>query len=347
LCGKGEGTVRRVFGFLLLIETRPDSFYKVFDMDRNILKKRSTSFLLIIFLLSGCTSGSPAISERTRRELDRYLYQDTKRLVELVEEAAGLMERKGLATCEELGGKGSKWCDDKHYFFVYDICGTCMFHPVEPEFVGKDLMNLRDMNGKPVIRMITDVAKKPDDRAAGWVFYLWEDGTQISPLWKSSYIRKVIGPGKKTYLIGSGLYNIKIEKEFVRERVDEAVELLNTKGKEAAFEDFRNPATPFYFLDTYIFVLGMDGRSLVDPAYPTNTGRDLSGFRDAIGMYVVRQMIDKLRQSDRAWVQYMWPKPGASLPSRKLAYVRKVKIGDEFLIVGAEYFLATPIWMRL
>jgi hypothetical protein len=91
----------------------------------------------------------------------------------------------------------------------------------------------------------------------------------------------------------------------------------------------------------------MDGRSLVDPAYPTNTGRDLSRFRDAVGMYVVREMIEKLKKTESAWVQYMWPKPGASLPSRKLVYVRKVRIGDEFLMVGAEYFLATPIWMRV
>jgi Signal transduction histidine kinase len=288
-----------------------------------------------------------AISEQARRELDLYLYQDTKRLVALVEEAAELVEKRGPAAFEAFGKRGSKWFDDKHYLFVYDISGVCLFHPVEPELVGKNLMDFKDMNGKQVIRMLTDVGKKPGDRASGWVFYLWEDGTQISPLWKSSYIRKAVGPDRKTYLIGSGLCNIKIEKEFVRQRVDEAVELLIAKGKDAAFEDFQNPAAPFYFLDTYIFVLRMDGRSLVDPAYPTNTGRDLSRFRDAVGMYVVREMIEKLKKTESAWVQYMWPKPGASLPSRKLVYVRKVRIGDEFLMVGAEYFLATPIWMRV
>ncbi len=309
------------------------------------LKKRAAAFLLTVFILSEYAAGSSVMSVRTS-ELDLYLYQDTKRLVALVEEAAELMEKRGQAAFEEFGKKGSKWLDDKHYFFVYDISGTCLFHPVEPELVGKNLMSLKDMNGKPVLRMVTDVGKKPGNRASGWVFYLWEDGTQISPLWKASYIRKVIGPDKKIYLIGSGLHTIKIEKEFVRERVDKAAELLVAKGKEAAFEDFRNPASPFYFLDTYIFVLRMDGRSLVDPAYPTNAGRDLSRLRDVVGVYVVREMIAKLRTAESAWVQYMWPMPGAWLPSRKLAYVRKVKFGDEFLIVGAEYFLATPIWMR-
>jgi signal transduction histidine kinase len=288
-----------------------------------------------------------AASKETANSPSVYLYQDTRRLVQLVEDAAGLLEQKGPAAFEEFKIKGSRWFDDKRYLFVYDLSGTCLFHAVEPELVGKNLITLRDMNGKPVIRLITDIGRKEGARASGWVFYLWEDGTQISPLWKGSYIRKVMMRDNRIYLIGCGLYQLKIEKEFVRERVNLAVEALRAKGKEAAFEDFRNPASPFIFLDTYIFVLRMDGRSLVDPAYPTHAGRDLSGFRDAIGVYVVREMIEKLAHSDEAWVQYMWPKPGASLPSRKLAYVRKVIIGNESFIVGAEFFLATPIWMRL
>lgn len=276
-----------------------------------------------------------------------YLYQDTRQLVALVEDAADMLERKGTVAFADFGRKGSRWFNDKYYIFVYSIAGDCVFHPVEPQLVGKNLIKLQDMNGKPVIRMISDIGRKPGNRASGWVFYLWEEGNQISPIWKSSYVRKVIGPDGKIYLIGSGLYNMKIEKEFIRERVDLAAETLRNKGRDAAFRDFRDPSTPFYFLDTYIFVLTMDGRILVDPSYPTNTGRSLYDFRDVVGKYVVREMIEKLGRSDEGWVQYMWPKPDASLPSRKLVYVRKVKVHGEDLIVGADFFLATPIWMRL
>jgi signal transduction histidine kinase len=313
---------------------------------RGGLNKAAIFLFLVTFFLPGHVFGASAALRPAQHESEIYLYEDTKQLVALVEGAAGLMEKRGTAAFRAFGEKGSKWFDDKHYFFVYDVSGRCLFHPVEPELVGKNLMGLKDMNGKPVIRMITDVAKKPGNRASGWVFYLWEDGTQISPLWKGSYIRKVVGPNGKIFLLGSGLYTIKIEKEFIRERVDEAAELLLSKGRNAAFEEFRNPATQFYFLYAYIFVLRMDGTSLVDPSYPTHTGRDLSKFRDVIGSYPVREMIKKLKNADIAWVQYMWPKPGSSLPSRKLVYARKVKVGEEFLIVGSEFFLAMPIWMR-
>ena len=57
--------------------------------------------------------------------------------------------------------------------------------------------------------------------------------------------------------------------------------------------------------------------------------------------------IEKLSASDEAWVQYVWQKPNESLPSRKLIYARKVTVGDRVLIVGSDFYLATPIWMKV
>ncbi|HEX9022817.1 MAG TPA: cache domain-containing protein [Geobacteraceae bacterium] len=290
----------------------------------------------------------PAAAHAANAEKTRpYLYEDTKYLVELVEDAATLMERKGQGAFREFGVKGSRWLNRKYYLFIYDVYGKCVFHPVNPELVGRNLIDLRDMNGEPVLRYITDIGRRSQRDASGWVFYLWEEGTQFLPRWKSAYIRKVVAPDGLVYMVGSGSYNLKIEKSFVRERVDLAVELIRSKGKSAAFDELKNPGSQFHFLDNYVFVMGMDGRALVDPAYPTLAGRDLSNFRDYIGRYVVKEMIRKLEKSDEAWVQYLWPRPGSSLPSRKLAYVRKTKVGNETLIVGSDFFLATPVWMRL
>lgn len=275
-----------------------------------------------------------------------YVYEDTRRLVALVEEAAALMERKGETAFPEFSRKASKWFNDQYYIFVYAVDGTCVFHPIEPELIGKNLMDLRDMDGKPVIQFVTEVGRKPGQNAVAWIFYLWPDKAGLMPLWKSAYIRKVIAPGDKTYLVGSGVYNIKIERAFVEERVRMASDLLRNRGKQVAFQEFRNRASPFVFLGTYIFVLDMQGHTIVDPAYPTRTGRDLSGFQDAVGVNAIQEMLHKLQNADEAWVQYLWPKPGFSLPSRKLMYVRKVRLGGETFVVGSDFFLATPIWMR-
>jgi hypothetical protein len=65
------------------------------------------------------------------------------------------------------------------------------------------------------------------------------------------------------------------------------------------------------------------------------------------GFFAFKSALKKLESADDAWVQYLWPKPGASAPSRKLIYVRKVKVGGEVFIVGSDFFLATPIWLRV
>jgi Single Cache domain 2 len=254
--------------------------------------------------------------------LSDYTYRDTRSLVSLVEDAAALIEQKGEAAFKSFADRDTRWLNDDVYIFVYEL------------------------DGKPIIRQITDVGRKPESRARGWVFYLWQNQTQLTPSWKSAYIRKLTAPNGRTYVVGSGSYSIKVEKVFVEERVRMAADLLASAGKEAAFKQFRDAASPFVFLESFIFVLNEQGRTLVDPAFPTMAGRDLTEFRDAVGFYAIREVLKKLAHADQAWVQYLWPKPGSSLPSRKLVHARKVSSGGETMIVGSDFFLATPIWMR-
>jgi signal transduction histidine kinase len=268
-------------------------------------------------------------------------------LVIFVEEAAALIEKEGDKAFAEFGRKNSKWFNEKWYLFAYDINGTCLFHPVDTDLVGVNIMNMADINGKPVIRMITDVGRKKEKDAFGWVFYHWVDRTQFDPIWKASYIRKVIDKNNRLYLIGSGLNSIKVEKVFVMENVDNAVNLIKDKGKDFSFKTFCDPASSFSFFDTYIFIVDSSGKILVDPAFPGLSERNMLLFKDAVGREIVKDLIDKLKDSETLWIQYLWPKPGETLPSRKLLYCRKLNLNTETLYVCSDFFLATPIWMRL
>ena len=279
--------------------------------------------------------------------LAKYTYKDTQNLVSLVEDAASLIETKGDEAFKEFSRKDSKWLNADYYLFAYTLDGTTVFHPLRPELVGQNVMDLKDMNGKQIIRQITNIGRRPAKDASGWVFYLWEDQTQLTPTWKAAYIRKVVTPDLKTYVVGSGSYSIKVEKAFVEERVKRATRLLQSAGKAEAFKRFRNRASSFFFLDSYIFVLNEQGETVVDPAFPNKTGRSVMGFQDAVGFFAFKTALEKLDHADEAWVQYLWPKPGSSTPSRKLIYVRKVKVGEEVFIVGSDFFLATPIWLRV
>lgn len=50
---------------------------------------------------------------------------------------------------------------------------------------------------------------------------------------------------------------------------------------------------------------------------------------------MVREMIEMLKTRESGWIDYMWPKPGETKPSKKWSYIKKVKMGKETLLVGA------------
>jgi hypothetical protein len=300
-------------------------------------------------VMAGAVITALMVWGRSKPELHKplpYLYEDTRQLVYFVEEAAHLVEKRGADAFRDFSVRGSRWLNDSQYLFVYDINGVCLFHPAIPELRGRNLLDYRDMNGRPVGRWINEIGHRPEPDASGWIFYLWKAPTDLTPTWKNSYVRKAVGPRGNVYLVGSGVHHFKIETIFVRRCVDQAVKLLKSEGKEIAFAHFRDRGSKFFFCDTYIYVLNEKGQCLVDPAFPNLEMRDLTYFKDALGHQVVKEMLQRLQTHDTAWVQYMLPKPGSTLPSRKLAYLRKVKVNDETLIIGADFFLATPIWMK-
>ena len=313
-------------------------------------RRRDRRLITAVLAFASATSlacARAATQSLPQRRTEVYLYEDTRRLVQFVENAAALVEQRGTAAFQEFDRAGSPWRTSGTYLFIYDLGGTCVWHGMNPELVGRNLLSLRDGLGKPVIQAITDVGRRPERDASDWVFYLWEEQTNLFPAWKASYIRKAVAPDGEVYLVGSGSSRVKVEKVFVRDRVDMAARLLQERGREVAFHNFKEPSSPFYFLGTFVFVLDRQGHSLVDPAYPTLQGRDMSGFRDAIGRPVIQELLQKLEKGDQAWVQFLWPRPGERLPSRKLMYARKVRVGDETLLVGSDFYLATPIWMKL
>src|SRR5436190_4269055 len=184
-----------------------------------------------------------------------YAYKDTRDLVSLVEDAAALIEAKGDEAFKTFAQRDSRWLNADYYLFAYTLEGITVFHPVRPDLVGQNVMDLKDMNGKQIIRQITNIGRRPASDASGWVFYLWEDQTQLMPTWKAAYVRKVITRDHKIYVVGSGSYSIKVEKAFVEERVNRAARFLQSAGKAEAFKRFHSRASSFFFLDSYIFVL--------------------------------------------------------------------------------------------
>jgi signal transduction histidine kinase len=77
-----------------------------------------------------------------------YKYKETTDLVGLVNDAAAQVSLRGDAASKELMTNGSRWRTGDTYIFVIDLKGNVYVHE-NPSLVGKNLIDLKDKNGKP------------------------------------------------------------------------------------------------------------------------------------------------------------------------------------------------------
>jgi hypothetical protein len=160
----------------------------------------------------------------------------------------------------------------------------------------------------------------------------------IFPTWKSSFVKRITFPSGKEYLIGSGIYNMEMDRLFIEDLVNSAAALVGKRGKDA-FGQLRDKTGPYVFMDTYVFVDTVDGVELVNPAQPSLEGTNIIDLKDVNGKSLAREYIAAAMNEGTAWVEYSWYKPGDNTPARKLAYVRKVQFGQETYIVGSGLYV--------
>jgi signal transduction histidine kinase len=283
---------------------------------------------VVLFLFLGRPLAAPA----------DYEFKETRGLVALVSDAATLVGDKGEAVFEEFRSPGSRWRQGQSYIFVLDLQGNVLVHP-DPSMEGQNEIDLKDVNGKPIIRGLLETVSTSPDKTDGWYHYQWPVPNGLLPRWKSSYAKLVKAPSGRSYVVASGMYSDRMEKPFVVDMVEGAVDELEKKG-EAAFQMFRDQTGPFLAKDAYIFVVRTDGTMLVNPAFPSLEGKNLLDVKDTQGKALIRDMIKVAQTSGSGWIDYMWPKPGESVATQKSTYVSTAQLGGKTVIVGCGVYLA-------
>ncbi|HET7372755.1 MAG TPA: cache domain-containing protein, partial [Gemmatimonadaceae bacterium] len=184
-------------------------------------------------------------------------FPETRDLVALVNDAAELIRDKGEEVFDEFREPGSRWRSGEKYVFVLDLDGNMLVHS-DPSMEGKNQLELKDIDGRPIIRGLLEVASAVPGKPEGWYHYQWPVPGGLLPRWKTSFVRRVATPSGKHYVVGSGVYNDRMERAFVVDEVKNAVGEIETRGT-AAFPLFRDPTGPYLAKDSYIFVLEMNG----------------------------------------------------------------------------------------
>ena len=284
------------------------------------------SFILCIslFLLFACTSTTP-----------QYDYKETQDLVSFVDRAVDMIEEFGEESFPQFRIKGSEWYHDDLYIFVWGLDGMRYVYPPDISGEGKNMLDLKDINGKPIGKLFVEAVS--GETGEGWVHYEWPKPDSEVPIWKSTFLKKAVAPSGKAYLVGSGLYEMPVDKVFVIYNVDQAAKLLTKKGKDA-FDELRAISGPYRFINCYIFIKDMKGNELFNAAFPELEGTNIMELKDADGQLFVKKELEILKNRDHCWNDYMWPKPGQEEPSLKRVFVKKALVDGDILVVGCGYY---------
>jgi two-component system NarL family sensor kinase len=113
------------------------------------------------------------------------------------------------------------------YFYVYDMQGTNLMHPRQPELVGKNLWELRDPQGRPTIQNLIAQAK----RGGGVVRYLWEKPSLRKMAPKLGYVVPLERWG---WMLGTGIYLDDVDLALNKIDVQEAKNIRSTMAWIAA-----------------------------------------------------------------------------------------------------------------
>lgn len=120
--------------------------------------------------------------------------------VAMVKRVEAMFAKDGAdATFKAISDKSvAEFHDRDLYPFVYDMKGDCVAHGARPALIGKNLIDLKDQDGKYLIREMVTIAQ---GQGSGWVDYKWPNPLTNKIEDKTSYVEKM-----GDYLVGVGVY---------------------------------------------------------------------------------------------------------------------------------------------
>jgi len=125
-------------------------------------------------------------------------------VVQEVEAAAALLAKQGRAAFDQLRDRTGRFYFHDTYVFVDTPEGVELVNPAFKEVEGRNLLELRDLEGRPMVREYIRTAM---EKGSGWTTYLWpRPDSSTLPERKTTYVRRVTLPGGETLIVGSGLY---------------------------------------------------------------------------------------------------------------------------------------------
>ena len=147
-----------------------------------------------VFALLFCTALVTAALPATANE-----FGTPAEAVAMVHRVQAMYQAEGTAaTFKAVSDQSVKEFHDRDvYPFIYDLSGRNVAHGARPALIGKNLVDLKDQDGRYLIREIIAMAK---GAGHGWVDYEWPNSLTNKIEAKSSYT-ELMGD----YVVGVGV----------------------------------------------------------------------------------------------------------------------------------------------
>lgn len=92
---------------------------------------------------------------------------------QMVQKASDYFDANGKdATLSEISNAQGQFVDGEVYVFAYDLDAVMLAHPKNAKLVGKNLMDVPDVDGKMFRKDIVDTAKNQN---TGWIDYKYKN----------------------------------------------------------------------------------------------------------------------------------------------------------------------------
>ena len=191
-------------------------------------------------------------------------------------------------------------------------------------FIGRDVRNLKDVDGKLFIKELLDGAKASGN---GSVEYRWLNREHGKEERKVAYFRRI---GDLT--IAVGYYVPHASPQAAKELLARAVDAME-KDPKLAIVRFNSMNGGYNEDDLYVFVVGINDKIMhAHGSIPRLIGRNVADLRDIKGKHLLPQMIDIVNTKGSGELSYVWPNSVTGKQEQKTTYLRRV--GDYLVAVG-------------
>lgn len=115
-------------------------------------------------------------------------YATRQQAEQLVGKAVAAMRKDASTTLSAINAKEAAWVSGDLYPVVYDLHGKVLAHGQNPKLVGKNLLDVRDVEGNYYVRERVELAKS---KGKFWQNYVFVDPVTKGVLPKEMYCEKL------------------------------------------------------------------------------------------------------------------------------------------------------------